>query len=93
VTGRGKVLASSYGAIEERVLSAGQKYTIDTGHIVGFDSTVGFQVRKVGGWKSTILSGEGLVVELTGPGRVLMQTRSEEAFIGWLGPRLPRQSN
>ena len=93
VSGQGKLLAGCYGAIEERVLQPGQKYTIDTGHIVGFDSSVGFNVRRVGGWKSTVLSGEGLVVELTGPGRLLMQTRSEGAFLGWLLPKIPSKSN
>ena len=93
VSGQGKLVVGCYGAIEERMLQAGQKYTVDTGHIVGFDGSVQFNVRRVGGWKSTILSGEGLVVELTGPGRVLMQTRSEEAFIGWLLPHIPRDSN
>jgi uncharacterized protein (AIM24 family) len=29
------------------------------------------------------------VVELTGPGRLLMQTRSEGAFLAWLIPQLP----
>lgn len=93
VSGSGTVLAAAYGAIEERVLAAGQKYTVDTGHIVGFDSSIQFEVKRVGNWKSTILSGEGLVCQLTGPGRVLMQTRSEEAFLGWLIPQLPTKSN
>ena len=93
VGGQGKLVAGCYGAIEERLLQPGQKYTIDTGHIVGFEGSVGFNVKRVGGWKSTILSGEGLVVELSGPGRVLMQTRSEEAFLGWLVPKIPSKSN
>ena len=93
ITGNGKVLACSYGAIEERVLGPGQIYTVDTGHIVGFDATVQFAVQKSGSWKSTILGGEGLVCRLTGPGRVLMQSRSEEAFLGWLLPKLPSKSN
>lgn len=93
VSGQGRVIASCYGAIEERVLGPGQRYTIDTGHIVAFESSISFQVRRVGNWKSTFLSGEGLVCELTGPGRVLLQTRSEEAFLGWLIPKLPRQKS
>lgn len=93
VSGQGKVIASSYGAIEERMLQPGQKYIVDTGHIVGFDATVSFQVQKAGSWKSTILGGEGLVCHLTGPGRVLMQTRSEGAFLGWLIPKLPKASS
>ena len=32
---------------------------------------------------------EGLVVDLRGPGRVLMQTRSQDAFLAWLIPQLP----
>lgn len=93
VSGSGQILMSTYGAIEERTLAAGQKYTIDTGHIVGFEESISFQVQRAGNWKSTILGGEGLVCELTGPGRVLMQTRSEEAFLSWLIPKLPKTSS
>lgn len=93
VTGSGMVLASAYGAIEERTLAAGQKYIVDTGHIVGFEESVKFSVKTSGSWKSTLLGGEGLVCELTGPGRVLMQSRSEEAFLAWLLPKLPKPSN
>jgi uncharacterized protein (TIGR00266 family) len=92
-SGSGELLAGCYGAVEERILQAGQKYTVDTGHIIGFDAAVSFSVRKVGNWKSTVLSGEGLVCELTGPGRVLMQTRSEQALVSWLGPKLPKSTN
>jgi uncharacterized protein (TIGR00266 family) len=93
VSGQGQLLIGCYGSMEERVLAPGQKYNVDTGHIVGFDASVSFQVKRVGGWKSTIFSGEGLICELTGPGRVLMQTRSEEAFLGWLIPHLPTKSS
>jgi uncharacterized protein (AIM24 family) len=37
-----------------------------------------------------MLSGEGLVCDLTGPGRIYLQTRSQDAFLGWLIPRLPK---
>ncbi len=89
VTGRGQVLASCYGAMEEKVLANDEVYTIDTGHVVGFDASIKFEVRRVGGWKATFLSGEGLVVRLKGPGRVLVQTRSEASFLNWLIPQLP----
>jgi uncharacterized protein (TIGR00266 family) len=92
-TGTGTLLLSSYGAVHELDLSAGQKFTVDTGHIVAFSEKIGFQVRKVGGIKSTLLSGEGLVVDLTGPGKVLLQTRSAEAFLSWLIPHLPKSSS
>jgi uncharacterized protein (TIGR00266 family) len=93
VTGAGTLLVSSYGAIQERELAAGETYTVDTGHMVGWGDGVQFEVKKVGGWKSTMLSGEGLVVHLTGPGRIYTQTRSPESLLGWLIPKLPKQTS
>lgn len=93
VSGNGKLVASSYGAIFDRTLAAGESYTVDTDHIVGMDPSIQFTVQKSGSWKSTILGGEGLVCHLTGPGRVLMQSRSVSAFVGWLSPLLPKGSS
>jgi uncharacterized protein (TIGR00266 family) len=87
--GSGKLLLSSYGAIFEKVLGAGEVYTVDTTHLVAFNANMGVTPRAVGGLKSTLLSGEGLVVDVTGPGRLLMQTRSQNAFLSWLIPHLP----
>jgi len=91
-SGSGKLLVSSYGAIHEVTLSPNQVFTVDSGHIVAFTEGMGFKVRPIGGIKSTLFSGEGLVVDLTGPGRVLLQTRSAQAFISWLIPKLPKSS-
>jgi uncharacterized protein (TIGR00266 family) len=88
-SGAGDMLVSSYGAIIERQMAPGEVYTIDTGHIVAFDEGVQYNVRKVGNWKSTILGSEGLVTDFTGPGRLLLQTRSPVDLIGWLTANLP----
>jgi uncharacterized protein (TIGR00266 family) len=88
-SGTGTLLVSSYGAIVPVDLGPGDSYVVDTGHMVGWDEGVKYEVRKVGSWKSTLFGGEGLVVHVTGPGRVYIQTRSPESFIGWLAPRLP----
>ncbi len=92
VSGRGQAILSSYGAIHEVELAAGEKYTVDTGHLVAFSDQMGFKVRPIGGMKSTLFSGEGLVVDLTGPGKVLLQTRSTQAFLSWLIPLLPKNT-
>ena len=92
-TGTGKLLLSSYGAIHEKVLAAGERYTVDTTHLVAFPASMPVETKAVGGLKSTLLGGEGLVVALTGPGRLLMQTRSPHAFISWLIPNLPFKRN
>lgn len=90
-SGNGKVLVSSYGAIYERQLGAGEKYIVDSSHLVAFDGTIDVQVRAVGGLKSTLLSGEGLVVQVTGPGKLWIQTRSPSALINWIIPHLPKK--
>jgi len=82
--GSGLLILSSYGAIHPIDLQAGQRYTVDTGHLVSFTEGIGFNVRMIGGVRATLFSGEGLVVDLTGPGRVYMQTRSTDAFLSWL---------
>jgi uncharacterized protein (TIGR00266 family) len=92
-TGVGDMLVSSYGAIEQRNLGPGEVLKIDTGHIVAFAEGIGYQVEKVGGWKSTLLSGEGLVATFTGPGTLWMQTRSPADFLSWLIPQLPTESS
>jgi uncharacterized protein (TIGR00266 family) len=88
--GTGLLILSSYGAIHPVDLAPGQRYTVDTGHLVSFNEGMGFRVRSIGGVRSTLFSGEGLVVDLTGPGRIYMQTRSEDAFLSWLVPNMPR---
>lgn len=89
-SGTGTLIISSYGAIHEKELATGESYTVDTGHLVAFTEGMGFKVRRIGGLKSTLFSGEGLVVDLTGPGKIFIQTRSEDAFLTWLIPKLPR---
>ena len=89
-SGTGKLLVSSYGAIFERQIGSGEKYVVDTSHLVAFDAGMGVMPKTVGGFKSTLFSGEGLVVELTGPGTIYMQTRSPKALIDWIIPQLPK---
>jgi uncharacterized protein (TIGR00266 family) len=92
-SGRGKLLVSSYGAIYEKTIGPGERYVVDSSHLVAFDGTIQVRPRPVGGLKSTLLSGEGLVIELTGPGRIFIQTRSPQALINWIIPQLPKQNS
>jgi uncharacterized protein (TIGR00266 family) len=93
ISGQGDLLLSSYGAIHAIDVQPGQTYTVDTGHMVAWTEDVTYAVRKAGGWKSTLLSGEGLVCDLAGPGRIYLQTRSPDAFLAWLTPQLPTNNN
>jgi uncharacterized protein (TIGR00266 family) len=93
LTGTGPAFISSYGAIDEITVEPGETTVIDTGHIVAFEETLDFEVRRVGGLKSTLFSGEGLVCEFSGEGTVWTQTRSPDAFLAWLIPKLPTQTS
>jgi uncharacterized protein (TIGR00266 family) len=91
--GTGQMIVSSYGAIHEMELAPGQTYTVDTGHLVALPESMPFKTRSVGGMKTFMFSGEGFVADLTGPGKVLIQTRSQDQFLSWLIPKLPRTSS
>jgi uncharacterized protein (TIGR00266 family) len=94
LTGPGMTLLSSYGAIVPIELAAGESHIVDSGHIVAFDSGMGYEVKKAGdSWKTTLLGGEGLVCRITGPGRMWFQTRSPGGLIDWLLPRIPNKSS
>jgi uncharacterized protein (TIGR00266 family) len=92
ISGKGQLVIASYGAIDTWTLGPGERFTIDTGHLVTMTEDIGFDVKKVGNWKSTMLSGEGLVVDLTGPGTFTTQSRSQESFVQWLIPKLPSKT-
>ena len=92
-SGAGDLLMSSYGAIHEVQLQAGEVYTVDTSHIVAFPEGVQYEVVKVGNWRQTLTSGEGLVCKLTGPGTIYLQTRSPQALADFIYPMLPKPSN
>lgn len=91
-SGQGDMLVASYGALECRSLADGEEYRVDTGHMVAFEEGMGYKVGKVGNWKSTLLSGEGLVATFTGPGKLWMQSRSPGDLVSWLAPQLPTSS-
>ena len=92
LSGTGPAFISSYGAIDEHHVGPGETRTVDTGHVVAFGETLDFEVERVGGLTSTLCSGEGLVCAFSGEGTLWTQTRSPDAFLSWLVPKLPTQS-
>lgn len=89
-TGSGKAVVACYGAIEPIDLAAGEQIVIDSGHLVAFDPSTQYTTRKVTkGIAQTLKSGEGFVMEFTGPGRILTQSRNPSALISWLTTVLP----
>ncbi|MCS7119498.1 MAG: TIGR00266 family protein [Archaeoglobaceae archaeon] len=87
IEGSGNLFLSSFGGIE--MLEVDEKLAVDTGHVVAFEDSLDFKVRGAGGLKATLLSGEGLVAEFSGKGKVWIQTRSISEYIGWLSSLIP----
>ncbi|MFM9036751.1 MAG: TIGR00266 family protein [Actinomycetota bacterium] len=84
--GNGLVVFGCYGALESWDLAAGQSLIVDTGHMVAYEGSVNMAMRKAsgGGLIQSFKSGEGLVFEFTGPGKVWTQTRNPTELIGWI---------
>ncbi len=94
VSGTGLLLVSSFGAIHRKTLRPGEKYVIDTGHLVAWEGHMQYSLRKAAsGFFKSFLSGEGMVAEFAGPGEVLIQTRNLAAFAAMLKPYLPTQGS
>jgi uncharacterized protein (TIGR00266 family) len=94
VSGNGLLLISSFGAIYRKKLQPGERYVIDTGHLIAWEGQMQYQLRKAArGFFQSVFSGEGLVAEFTGPGEILIQTRNLAAFAGLLKPFFPGQSS
>lgn len=89
-SGQGHVIAACYGALDTVELAGGESIVIDSGHVVAFDPQVTFTTRKAAaGFMNTLKSGEGFVMEFTGPGRVYTQTRNPDHLVTWLTQVLP----
>jgi uncharacterized protein (TIGR00266 family) len=86
--GEGTVFCQTYGAIVEKELTEGENFFVDNRFMVAFSDTVQYQlVKATNSVKDSVLSGEGLVVKYTGPGKVFYQTRGKPA-VGWLSTLL-----
>lgn len=93
VSGMGVLLVSSFGAIYRKRLAPGERYVVDTGHLVAWEGTMQYTLRKAAaGFFRSIVSGEGIVSEFVGPGELLIQTRNLAAFAGLMKPFFPTQS-
>lgn len=89
--GKGDIFFNSYGSILEIDVKR-DGLVVDNNHIVAFTDGLQYDVRKVAGYKSLFLSGEGLVTRFTGEGKVWIQTRKFPAFARWVFPYRPVKS-
>lgn len=75
LVGDGLAFLHASGTLVERRLAPGETLRVDTGCLVAFEPSVGYDIEMVPGIKTALFGGEGLFfVRLTGPGRVVLQT-------------------
>jgi uncharacterized protein (AIM24 family) len=73
--GDGMAFVHAGGTLARKELAPGEVLLVDTGCIVGFSSTVDYDIQFIGGIRNTIFGGEGLFyATLRGPGVVYIQS-------------------
>lgn len=84
VTGNGTIFINTFGAIDKHTLRPNETLIVDNFHLVAFSDSCSYKVTKFGGLKETILGGEGLITQITGPGDIYIQTKNLNEFVNWL---------
>ena len=75
ISGVGTVLIHGSGDFSDRKLAPGESLLVSTGNLVAFSDSVEYDIQGVGGCRKVLFGGEGFfMTQLTGPGRVLLQT-------------------
>lgn len=90
--GMGDMFVNAWGGILSVDLREGERMILDNYQLVAMSASAGYRVTKHGGLKTSILGGEALVIEITGPGTVYYQTKNFTEFVRALIPFLPRRN-
>jgi uncharacterized protein (TIGR00266 family) len=90
MTGDGTAFLHCCGDIIEMDLKEGEVIKVQTGLVVGFGSTVSYDIALAGGITTALFGGEGLfVTTLTGPGKVVLQSMDLAKIAATIFPFLP----
>ena len=89
--GTGEIFVNAWGGIISHTLQAGEKMIVDNYQLVALSSTAGYNVTRHGSLKTTLFGGEALVIEITGPGTVYIQTKNVMEFVRSIIPFLPKR--
>ncbi|MHA2225683.1 MAG: TIGR00266 family protein [Candidatus Hodarchaeales archaeon] len=87
----GDVWIGGYGYIERHDLTEGQEFVVDSGVMMAYESHMHdrAKVSKVGGKKSFLVGGEGIVIRYRGPGTVFTQNREMSLLAALVRPYIP----
>lgn len=94
LSGDGMVFFHACGDLDVIDLKPGQTFKVSTAHVVGWESSVNYDIQAAGGIKTAMFGGEGFfVTTLTGPGKIVIQSMTLPQLAGSLVPFLPHSSN
>ena len=90
--GNGLLFLEVDGDPVTKELAPGEILKVDTGDVVGFESTVAYEIETVKGFGNILFGGEGLfLTRLTGPGKVILQTQNFNDFAGRIISMMPKR--
>jgi len=75
ITGVGQAWIELDGEVVPYTLAAGESLRVHPGHVGMFDASVNFAITRIRGIRNMLFGGDGIfLAELTGPGRVWLQS-------------------
>lgn len=91
-SGMGTMLVAAFGELIELSVEDGGPLTIDNTHVVAWHSGLQYEIKVASGTFG-FKTGEGLVNEFRGNGKVLVQTRNARSLAEMIVPYIPKQSS
>jgi uncharacterized protein (TIGR00266 family) len=89
--GSGKAWVELGGEIVTYDLKPGEALRVHPGHIGMFESSINFDITLMKGLKNALFGGDGLfIAQLTGPGKVWLQTLTMPNLVHAMIPYLPK---
>ena len=90
--GQGQVVVSGFGSLFEIDVEPGKDVIIDNGHVVCWDSRLEYKLSVatskkkgfMGNIINSVTSGEGMVLNFSGTGKVIICSRNRDSYQGWL---------
>jgi uncharacterized protein (AIM24 family) len=82
LSGTGYAFLNASGVVIKKLLRKGERWKVDTGALVGFESGVDYRVEEVHGLRNVFFSGQGLFnICLTGPGHIWVENQPADRLI------------
>lgn len=94
LSGNGTAFAEVDGELVTYELKEGQQIVVDTGNVLGFETSVKMDIQQVKGLKNKLFGGEGFFnTVLTGPGKIWLQTMPLYNVAMAIKPYIPTGNN